>query len=186
MSGARMKNRKPHDVHLSRPVQAVLRALSEARSKDSRGGKGEICEFVVSTTGKTSISDFSRAKARLDAAINNEARTKAAAAPATEPAPLVPWRLHDLRLTGASTLAGWASTRSLSISFSRTSRRSSGVSSPSTSVTISPRSGRGPWTRGPNTCSPTKPDSRSDRWTPRCSSSQGWIGRLSRIGHRNS
>src|SRR5215469_15657853 len=102
MSGTRMKNGKPHDVHLSRPAQAVLRALSEARSKDSK--EGEISDFVFSTTGKTSISGFSRAKARLDAAIA-EARAKAAAAAAGESAPLVPWRLHDLRRTGASTLA---------------------------------------------------------------------------------
>ena len=84
-----MKNRKPHDVHLSRPAQAVLRALSDARSKDRRGGEGEICDFVFSTTGKTSISGFSRAKARLDAAIA-KARAKAVAAAATESAPLVP------------------------------------------------------------------------------------------------
>jgi integrase len=99
MSGTRMKNGKPHDVHLSRPAQAVLRALSEARSKDSK--EGEISDFVFSTTGKTSISGFSRAKARLNAAIA-EARAKAAAAEST---PLVPWRLHHLRRTGASTLA---------------------------------------------------------------------------------
>ena len=104
MSGARMKNGKPHDVHLSPPAQAVLRALSEARSKDNGGGKGEICDFVFSTTGRTSISGFSRAKARLDAAIA-KTRAKAAAAAATESAPFVPWRLHDLRRTGASTLA---------------------------------------------------------------------------------
>ena len=59
MSGARMKNGKPHDVHLSRPAQAVLRALSDARSKDRRGGEGEICDFVFSTTGTTSVSGFS-------------------------------------------------------------------------------------------------------------------------------
>jgi integrase len=104
MSGARMKNGKQHDVHLSRPTQSVLRALSEARSKGSKGGQGEICDFVFSTTGKTSISGFSRAKARLDAAMV-EARAEAAAAAATESAPFVPWRLHDLRRTGASTLA---------------------------------------------------------------------------------
>ena len=37
-----MKNGKPHDVHLSPPAQAVLRALSEALSRDNGGGKGEI------------------------------------------------------------------------------------------------------------------------------------------------
>jgi len=104
MSGARMKNGKPHDVHLSRAAQAVLRALSDARSKDRRGGEGEICDFVFTTTGKTSISGFSKAKAHLDAAIA-EVRAEAAAADARESAPLVPWRLHDLRRSGASTLA---------------------------------------------------------------------------------
>jgi hypothetical protein len=92
---------QPHDVHLSQPVRAVLHALSEARSKDGKGGKGEFCDFAFSTTGKTSISGFSRAKARLNAAIA-EAHAKAAAAEST---PLVPWRLHHLRRTGASTLA---------------------------------------------------------------------------------
>ena len=89
-----MKNSKRHDVHLSRPAQAALRALSEALSKNSKRGKGEICDFVFSTTGKTSSSGFSRAKARLEAAI---VQARASAAAATESAPLVPWRLHDLR-----------------------------------------------------------------------------------------
>jgi integrase len=40
MPRARMKNGKRHDVHLSRPAQAVLRALSEALSKDRGGAKG--------------------------------------------------------------------------------------------------------------------------------------------------
>jgi integrase len=107
MPGARMKNGKRHDVHLSRPAQAVLRALSEALSKDRGGAKGQICDFVFSTTGETSISGFSRAKARLDAAVA-EARDKAAAATGTEPAPPVPWRLHepaaDRRLDARATL----------------------------------------------------------------------------------
>ena len=147
MSGPRMKNGKPHDVHLSRPAQAVLRALSEARSKNRRGGEGEICDFVFSTTGKTSISGFSKAKAHLDAAIV-EVRAKAAAADAGNP---------PCSSLGACTTCGGpaprrsrgsASTRSPSISSSPTSRRNSGVSPPSTSVTISPRSGRGPGRMG--------------------------------------
>jgi integrase len=182
MSGARMKNGKPHDVHLSGPARAVLRTLSEARGKDNGGGKGEICDFVFSTTGKTSISGFSRAKARLDAAI---AEARAAALPRSPP------RSSLGACTTCGGLAprrsrGWASTRSPSISSSPTSRQSSGVSPPSTSVTISPRSGRGPWTCGPNTCSPTTPDSASDRWTPRCSSSSARIGRLLGNRRRNS
>jgi integrase len=52
----------------------------------------------------TSVSGFSRAKAALDKAII-QARASAASAAGEEEAPLVPWRLHDLRRTGASTLA---------------------------------------------------------------------------------
>jgi Phage integrase family len=109
MLGARTKNGKLHDVDLSQAAQALLRALSEAQSKDkddpySQGCKREACDFVFSTRGKTSISGFSRAKAALDAAIT-KARAKAAATGGVEPTPLVPWRLHDLQRTGASTLA---------------------------------------------------------------------------------
>jgi len=49
-----MKKGKPHDVYLSQPVQVALRAPSQARSKDGKDGSDEICDFVFSTTGKTS------------------------------------------------------------------------------------------------------------------------------------
>ena len=138
-------------------------AASRARSKDSKGGKGKICDFVFSTTGKTSISGFSKAKARLDAAIV-EVRAKAAAAAVTESAPLVPWRLHDLRRTGASTLARLGfDTIAIDKLLAHQPTKLRGVATIYQRVTISPRSARGPWTRGPNTCSPTKPDSASDR-----------------------
>jgi integrase len=164
MSGARMKNGKPHDIHLSRPARALLRALSEARSKDNRGGKGEMCDFVFSTTGKTSISvsqgrrpgSMRRSLRRVPRSLNPPRSSLGAC---TTCGGLAPRRSR-----------GWASTRSPSISFSPTRRQSSGASPPSTNVMISPRSGRGPWTRGPNTCSPAAPDSASHRWTPRCSS----------------
>jgi integrase len=76
--GPRMKNGKPHDVHLSDAALAVLREIPRV----------EGCDFVFSTTGKTPISGFSKAKAALDAAV-----------------PLPDWRTHDLRRTGVSTLA---------------------------------------------------------------------------------
>ena len=57
--GARMKNGKPHDVHLSDAARAVLRDIPRIDG----------CDFVLSTTGKTPVSGFSKAKAALDAAI---------------------------------------------------------------------------------------------------------------------
>ncbi len=82
--GARMKNGKPHDVHLSEPARAILREIPRIAG----------CDFVFSTTGKTHVSGLSKAKIALDAAI---AKAMGRA--------LAPWRLHDLRRTGVSTLA---------------------------------------------------------------------------------
>lgn len=90
----RMKNGKPHDVHLSEAARAVLRSMPRT----------EGCDYVFSTTGKTPISGFSKAKVQLDAAVV-EARVEGASKDHTRPAALVPWRLHDLRRTGVSKLA---------------------------------------------------------------------------------
>jgi integrase len=51
--GTRMKNGKPHDVHLAQAARTELRTLAELRDKD--------CDFVFTTTSKTSVSGFSRA-----------------------------------------------------------------------------------------------------------------------------
>lgn len=92
--GARMKNSKPHDVHLAEAARTLLRSLPRLANGD----------LVFTTTGKTPISGFSRAKAMLDAAII-AARSNAAKEQGKEPEPLTPWRLHDLRRTGVSTMA---------------------------------------------------------------------------------
>ena len=91
--GARMKNGKPHDVHLSPPARQILRLLPRQDGHD----------LVFSTTGKTPISGFSRAKKALDATIIMMRRGDGRPG-RTSPA-LVPWRLHDIRRTGVSTLA---------------------------------------------------------------------------------
>jgi integrase len=91
--GARMKNGKPHDVHLSPAAREILRLLPRQDGQD----------LVFSTTGKTPISGFSRAKEALDASVVMMRRGKGRPG-GTSPA-LVPWRLHDIRRTGVSTLA---------------------------------------------------------------------------------
>ncbi len=91
--GARMKNGKPHDVHLSPPAREILRTLPQ---------DGQ--DLVFSTTGKTPISGFSRAKKALDATIIMMGHGNGRPGGERSPA-LVPWRLHDIRRTGVSTLA---------------------------------------------------------------------------------
>ena len=92
--GTRMKNGKPHDVHLSDAACALLQDIPRIDG----------CDFVLSTTGKTAVSGFSKAKATLDAAIV-KARVEAAAVGERNPVPLAEWRTHDLRRSGVSTLA---------------------------------------------------------------------------------
>jgi integrase len=89
---ARMKSGRPHDVHLAEPARAVLRTLPRIEGRD----------LIFSTTGTTPISGFSRAKVALDAAMTRvHGETDAKVGRKI----LAPWRLHDLRRTGVSTLA---------------------------------------------------------------------------------
>jgi integrase len=100
--GARMKNGKPHDVHLSEPARAVLRSLPRIAG----------CDFVFSTgrrrgaikDGPAPISGFSQGKRYLDAAIV-KVRAEAAGKTGRKPAAMELWRVHDLRRTGVTTLA---------------------------------------------------------------------------------
>lgn len=101
LPGSRMKNGRPHDVHLSEAARAVLREIPHV----------EGCDFVFSTgrrrgpvkDGPAPISGFSQGKRYLDAAI---AGVRAeAAGKERKPAAMEPWRVHDLRRTGVTTLA---------------------------------------------------------------------------------
>ena len=94
LPGSRMKNGKPHDVHLADAARAILREIPRL----------EGCDFVFSTTGKTPVSGFSKAKAALDSAIV-KARADAAEKLKRKPDALVEWRTHDLRRSGVSALA---------------------------------------------------------------------------------
>jgi integrase len=91
--GARMKNGKPHDVHLSPAAREILRLLPRQDGQD----------LVFSTTGKTPISGFSRAKKALDATVIMMGHGNGR--PGGTSSALVPWRLHDIRRTGVSMLA---------------------------------------------------------------------------------
>lgn len=86
---SRTKNSVAHEVPLSDPVLALLRELpSVGRQKG----------FVFTLDGKVSISGFSRAKARLDAHMEEATRRLG------QKGAIQRWTLHDLRRTLATGL----------------------------------------------------------------------------------
>jgi len=59
LSGERTKNGRPHDVPLPPMARNLLRSVKRI----------EGCPFIFSTTGKTPVSGFSKAKVQLDEAM---------------------------------------------------------------------------------------------------------------------
>lgn len=93
LDGKRAKNDADHLVHLSDLALAEFEALHWKR----RG-------LVLTTTGKTPISGFSRMKRALDLAMLAELQKQAkerakATGDSPETISLKPWRLHDIRRT---------------------------------------------------------------------------------------
>lgn len=101
IAAARSKNRKAHIVHISPQAEKIIEAARQhqTEAKDAEGNRRYTdCAYVLSTTGKTPISGFSKCKAHIDAAIA-EARAKTAGKPVED---MMPWTLHDLRRTFAT------------------------------------------------------------------------------------
>lgn len=92
---ARSKNKRALRVPLSPLTRAVL---VEAMADEKRPGDAQL---IFTTTGESVISGWSKAKRRLDAIIVAN-RAKVAAETGVDPAPLEPWRLHDLRRSFAT------------------------------------------------------------------------------------
>lgn len=90
--GSRTKNGKEHLVHLSPLAWSIIEDLAAKAPVVAEGRFAY--PFVFPATATTYISAFSQAKAELDETI------KAIAGD-----PLEPWRVHDLRRTGATGLA---------------------------------------------------------------------------------
>ncbi|MFG1299302.1 integrase arm-type DNA-binding domain-containing protein [Xanthobacter sp. V3C-3] len=98
----RVKNDKAHVVPLSPEAVAIIEGLP--RMKDGEADSA----FVFTTTGKTAISGFSKAKASLDKAITKllKREDEETSKNEEEEAPSIPdWRLHDLRRTMTSGMA---------------------------------------------------------------------------------
>ncbi len=80
LPGERTKNHRPHIIPLSDLAAKIIKSAPRIRG----------CEYVFSTTGKTPISGYSRAKSALDKSIKT-ARKQAGQKD------LQPWTLHDFR-----------------------------------------------------------------------------------------
>lgn len=83
LTGERTKNGEPHSIPLTASAAAIL------------GGAPRIAgsEYVFTTTGKTPVSGWSKAKRELDKESERQLGQ-----------PLAPWRLHDLRRKAATGL----------------------------------------------------------------------------------
>ena len=93
----RAKNDKAHEVPL---CEAVTETLGEVKRIESEKG------FVFTTTGKTPVSGFSKAKARIDEGMLSYLRQRAEErGEDPETVTLPAWRTHDLRRTVASGMA---------------------------------------------------------------------------------
>ncbi len=99
----RSKNGEASIVPLNRNAMAVLDRLAgqEAAERPEWPRKG----LLFTTTGKTGVSGYSRAKTRLDALMGRIARQEAVEAGRDpESVTVAPWRLHDARRTLATAL----------------------------------------------------------------------------------
>ena len=108
MPRQKAKNGRAHDVPLSAAALAILQSLPRVNDR-----------FVFTTTGKTAVSGYSRAKRRLDKEMekarraflnlpqDDEAYRRALETPASKPLPVeIPhWIVHDLRRTAATGMA---------------------------------------------------------------------------------
>lgn len=77
--GARTKNHNDHSLALPPLARSIIDGLPKIDG-----------DFVFSNSGRRQVTGFSRAKAQLDAAMGDA----------------LPWRLHDLRRTAATGMAG--------------------------------------------------------------------------------
>ena len=94
LAGSRVKNGRPHDVPLSDGTRAVLGGVTRIAD-----GNGKI-PYIFSTTGRSPISGFFKAQARLI-----EAMEKIATKEQGRHVTVAPWVFHDLRRTAATGMA---------------------------------------------------------------------------------
>ena len=92
LPASRSKNGDEHVVPLSPEVVAIMEALPR------------IGRFIFTTTGKSPVSGFTRAKARADRLMGEAANLDLPAG--SDPVTIPPFTIHDLRRTAATGMAG--------------------------------------------------------------------------------
>lgn len=92
LPASRSKNGDEHVVPLSPEVVAILQALPR------------IGRFIFTTTGKSPVSGFTRAKERVDRLMTEAANRDLPAG--SDPVSIPPFTIHDLRRTAATGMAG--------------------------------------------------------------------------------
>jgi integrase len=91
LDASRTKNKRPHDVPLSRAARAILAGIERIKGRHG---------YIFTTTGETPVSGFSRGHRVINAKMI-ELASKAAG----EPVEIPRWTWHDLRRTMATGLA---------------------------------------------------------------------------------
>jgi integrase len=106
LPAVRSKNNREHVIPLPPAAVAILRGLPKVQIAATIDGVEKMVDspFVLTTTGKTPISGFSKAKRHLDKAITEVAREEAKKR-GGDAVEVAPWRIHDLRRTMASGMA---------------------------------------------------------------------------------
>lgn len=99
----RSKNRKEHFVPLASLALELIQALPRIKPAEDDKAKPV---YLFTTSGKTPVSGFSKAKTLLDASILEIARKEATErGEDAEGVSIEPWTFHDLRRTAASGMA---------------------------------------------------------------------------------
>ena len=94
LPGNRTKSGQPHTIPLVSEAVAILKALPRISHPETRK-----VGLVFTTTGRSPISGWSRAKHQID---DIAAKIDAAGKRLDNPEPLESWRLHDIRRTVAT------------------------------------------------------------------------------------
>lgn len=93
LPAGRSKNGLEHTIPLSKEVREILDGLPRIESSS----------YLFTTTGKTPVSGFTRAKERLDRSMTQ--KNDASCEVDQQPVSLSPFTIHDLRRTAASGMA---------------------------------------------------------------------------------
>ena len=102
----RAKNDREHIVHLSDLAVEIIDGLPRFTRQETGGeGKTGGADLVFTTTGKSAVSGFSKAKERMNARMFELLREERVREDDADEAAVGEWTLHDLRRTATTGMA---------------------------------------------------------------------------------